>query len=164
MTRFFVSGAVLAFALSAGCYADGFFLRPAFGPGIQSGAGGGRCGAGYFAGGRVLLSSNDYQRYGLECSFLDAHALRGRRDNSAVCAGIVIEQVLAGSFHMGIGTVGYFYRRTAESPAGICATLGWEPSVGARVRPLAAYRTDCIIKNGKVRVMNSIMLGTGVSL
>jgi hypothetical protein len=110
-------------------------------------------------GGRVLLSANEKQSYGVETTYLRVPAKGAHADYLAV--GIVLEQRLWNWFNMSIGTVGYvgLSSRTGN-PFGIVTNLGWEPSWG-RISPFVTYRSDWIFNNP---VVNASSLSVGATL
>jgi len=142
------------------------FIRPTAGVGFMAQPSGKTGGSGYDVGGRILLATNEFQKYGIEVSSLDGHRFNGSREEGRyLCTGIVLEQRLFNWFHMGIGTVGYIAQgRSKSSPFGLTTTLGWEPDL-ASWHPLIAYRSDLIIdRSKKLYLMESIVFGAGLKL
>lgn len=130
-------------------------LRPHAGVGTLSAWDGSTSGAYWHAGGRVLLSANQVQNYGIEVTHLDS------KDRNFLVVGVILEQKLWRWFLMSIGTVGYVKTGhttgTDGSPFGIVSNLGWEPSWPI-VRPFVTYRAEWIF-SGSVLMGNSVSVG-----
>jgi penicillin V acylase-like amidase (Ntn superfamily) len=90
-------------------------------------------------GGRILLSTNNYQKYGLEVTQFDSD------ENEFTSIGIVLEQRLFNWFNMSIGTIGYFdYGVDSENLIGLTTNFGWEPDNHIPFKPFITYRNDVI--------------------
>ena len=128
-------------------------LRPHAGVGSLANLGSSSSAGYWHAGGRVLLTANQVQSYGIEVTHL------GSKDRDFLTVGVVLEQKLWGWFLMGIGTVGYVKTggsgRTDGSPFGVVSNLGWEPSWG-RLSPFVSYRAEWIFAD-------SVLLGSSLS-
>ena len=81
-------------------------------------------------GADLLLSANEFQRYGIHVSSLtlDASPTRQRY----ICTGICLEMVLFHWLRAEIGTVGFVGRgeSSGKNPFGILSSLGYEKRVG----------------------------------
>ena len=81
-------------------------------------------------GAEVLLSANEFQRYGIHVSTLTLNKTPVRQ--RYICTGYVLEMVLFHWLRAEIGTVGFIGRGEAsgKNPSGILCTLGYEKRVG----------------------------------
>jgi len=81
-------------------------------------------GLSYTYGLKILLMSNDFQRYGIKIDHLNILA---DDKYSYLCTGLFIEQVIFKYLNMGIGTVGYINTvQHGENPFGLYTHLGFE--------------------------------------
>lgn len=119
-------------------------FRPHSGYGVIAGKGASHYGC------RILLSTNDIQKYGLEITAFDS---KGKKFTSA---GIVLEQRLFGWFNMSIGTIGYF--NYSSNVAGLTTNLGWEPDNHIPFKPFVTYRNDVIFSNS-IEESHSLSIG-----
>jgi hypothetical protein len=117
---------------------------------IRSGSSVGYCkaddmeGLSYTYGLKILLMSNDFQRYGVKVDRLDILA---EEKHSYLSAGLFIEQVLFKYFNMGIGTVGYINTvQWGENPFGVYSHLGFEYNFTNRFSMVAAYKSEFIFR------------------
>ena len=127
---------------------------------IRPGSSVGYCKAGdmkglsYTYGLKILLMSNNFQRYGIKIDHLNIMA--GEK-HSYLCAGLFVEQVLFKYFNMGIGTVGYINTiQWGENPFGLYTHLGFEYNFTKWFGIVAAYQSDFIFR--KSFTMNSAFL------
>jgi len=127
---------------------------------IRPGSSVGYCKAGdmkglsYTYGLKILLMSNNFQRYGIKIDHLNIMA--GEK-HSYLCAGLFVEQVLFKYFNMGIGTVGYINTiQWGENPFGLYTHLGFEYYFTKWFGITAAYQSDFIFR--KSFTMNSAFL------
>jgi hypothetical protein len=135
-------------------------IRPHGGIGYMSTLGGPDTGVSYHLGGRVLLPAFTTHRFGLEVTYVDPRVGHGR--SSLLAVGIVLEQILFGWFHMGIGTVGYVdLHGRSPHPFGIVACLGYEPARPARLSPYAVQRSDWVFAS---RAMSITSVSVGPTL
>jgi len=158
--RFFALGvAAMVGFVAHDALASSLEIRPHVGGGYGSELENESSGNLLHVGGRVLLSANEKQSYGVETTYLRVPAKGAHADYLAV--GIVLEQRLWNWFNMSIGTVGYvgLSSRTGN-PFGIVTNLGWEPSWG-RISPFVTYRSDWIFSNP---VVNASSLSVGATL
>jgi hypothetical protein len=132
------------------CFAQdsSIVLRPHAGMGSLDGS------AYHHGGGRLLLNTNTFQKYGLELTRLKT------TQGDFVAAGIVLEQRLHGWFNMSIGTIGYFSQgsATVQNQPGLVSNLGWEPLDYGVIKPFITYRNDILFGN-KTRVGQSLSIG-----
>ena len=108
----------------------------------------------FHCGGRILLSSNGLQKYGLEITAFDG------KDAKFTSAGIILEQRLFGWFNMSIGTIGYFgYGDKLLNVPGLTSNLGWEPDNDTSFKPFVTYRNDVIFNRSTIGVLDSLSVG-----
>jgi len=139
--------------------AQEIFVRPHAGIGYATSFGAGDSGWITHAGGRVLLSANGTQSYGLEASYIDVHESNGNRQFVAV--GVVLEQRRWECFNMSIGTIGYVgLGQNHGNPFGLVTNLGWEPHWG-RWSPFVTYRGDWIFRSP---ILEADSLSAGVTI
>jgi len=104
-------------------------------------------------GGRILLSTNNFQKYGLEVTAFDS------KDKEFISIGIILEQRPFEWFNMSIGTVGYFnFGHKSDNAPGLTTNLGWEPDNHIPFKPFVTYRTDVIFSNS-IDIVNSLSIG-----
>ena len=151
--------------LGIGGYAQTIMIRPDASVGFFKAGDTG--GLSFSYGGKVILTANNSQRYGVLVNHL---VLSGE---SYLTAGIFLEQVVFRYFNTGIGTVGYIGLKNRENPFGIYSHLGFEYSTQAsfgnasevggakRFRFLAAYQSDLIFSSRFI-TNKAIMLGLGI--
>jgi len=109
----------------------------------------------------LLLSSNEFQRYGL---IFDHLTMPDNKEISYLCTGIMIEQVLLNYFNMGIGTIGYINLvQTGENPFGLYTHLGFEYNISRRLNAVASYRSDFIFRK-HFTMYSAVQLGFGIRL
>jgi len=101
-------------------------------------------GVSYAYGLKILLMSNDFQRYGIKIDHLNILA---EDKHSYLSTGIFIEQVVLKYFNMGIGTVGYINTiQWGENPFGLYTHLGFEYNINKWFSVVAAYQSDFIFR------------------
>jgi hypothetical protein len=101
-------------------------------------------GLSYTYGLKILLMSNDFQRYGVKVDHLNIPA---DEKNSYLSVGLFIEQVIFKYFNMGIGTVGYINTmQWGENPFGIYSHLGFEYNFTKWLGIVAAYQSEFIFR------------------
>jgi len=101
-------------------------------------------GLSYTYGLKILLMSNDFQRYGVK---VDHFNILADDKHSYLSTGLFIEQVVFKYFNMGIGTVGYINTvQWGENPFGIYSHLGFEYNFTNRFSIVAAYQSDFIFR------------------
>ena len=146
--------------------ADGgreFIVRPHFGIGHASSNDDAKEGDHTYAGLRLLLSANAWQRYGVEVTRIDIDADDGS-DTRYVAAGIVLEQKPWRGFIMSIGTMGYFGDGdNSSNPVGLVTNLGWESTSQRNVKPFVTFRSDTIWDEPRTSLI-SLNLGLSFSL
>ena len=113
-------------------------------------------GLSYSYGGKIILMSNLFQRYGILINHLVFN-----NDKSYLSIGIYLEQVLFSYFNMGIGTVGYIGLSDNKNPFGLYTHLGFEYPFANRFHVLVAYRSDMIFSQ-PFTTNNAFMLGIGI--
>jgi len=140
------------FLLAANLYGQTVLVRP--------GGSVGYCqaddmkGLSYTYGLKILLMSNDFQRYGIK---IDHFNILADEKQSYLTTGIFIEQVLFKFFSMGIGTVGYINMIDwGENPFGLYTHLGFEHNFTKWFSIVAAYQSDFIFRRSFT--MNSAFL------
>ncbi|MCL2065439.1 MAG: hypothetical protein FWG98_13860 [Candidatus Cloacimonetes bacterium] len=107
----------------------------------------------------LLLSANEFQRYGL---IFDHLTMPDNKEISYLCTGLMIEQVLLNYFNMGIGTIGYINLvQTGENPFGLYTHLGFEYNFSRRFNTVASYRSDFIFRK-HFTMYNAFQLGFGI--
>ncbi|RLA06150.1 MAG: hypothetical protein DRQ51_10220 [Gammaproteobacteria bacterium] len=106
-------------------------------------------------GARLLLSVGGVQSYGIAVNRFKLTSDDLTEDEEFNSFGIYLEQVIAGWFNMGIGTVGYF-GLYEQNPVGLSTSLGWQDKNG---RFLIAFRNDVIATEKNLTNINSIMAG-----
>jgi len=134
---------VFAFILSgSNIYAQTVLIRP--------GGSAGYCrsddmkGLSYTYGLKILLMSNDFQRYGVK---IDHFNILADDTHSYLSTGLFIEQVIFKYFNMGIGTVGYINTmQKGENPFGLYTHLGFEYNFSKSFGVVAAYQSDFIFR------------------
>jgi len=111
-------------------------------------------GLSYTYGLKILLMSNDFQRYGIKIDHLNILA---DEKYSYLSTGLFIEQVVFKYFNMGIGTVGYINTmQTGENPFGLYTHLGFEYYFLKWLGIVAAYQSEFIFR--KSFTMNNAFL------
>jgi len=101
-------------------------------------------GLSYTYGLKILLMSNDFQRYGVK---IDRLNILADEKYSYLGAGLFIEQVVFKYFNMGIGTVGYINTiQWGENPFGLYTHLGFEYNFNKWFGILAAYQSEFIFR------------------
>ena len=141
--------ATLAWAESPGP-----MVRPFAGVGYSNSSGARGDGVGTHVGARIMLSSNEYQRFGVEITYLDLYALDdGGPDIRYAAVGIVVEQTLWNWFLLSIGTLGYIgIGDNKDKPFGIRTNLGWESNDNSGFQPFIVYRGDFIFDDPSTSV------------
>ena len=130
------------FLLSAALYGQTVLIRP--------GSSIGYCkaddmkGLSYTYGLKVLLMSNDFQRYGILINHLNILA---DDKHSYLTTGLFIEQIVFKYFNMGIGTVGYINTvNWGDNPFGLYSHLGFEYNFNKWFSVVAAYQSESIFR------------------
>jgi len=101
-------------------------------------------GLSYTYGLKILLMSNDFQRYGIKVDHLNILA---NEKHSYLSTGLFIEQVVFKYFNMGIGTVGYINTvQWGENPFGVYSHLGFEYNFSKLFSMVAAYQSEFIFR------------------
>ena len=101
-------------------------------------------GLSYTYGLKILLMSNNFQRYGVKIDHLN---ILSNEKHSYLSTGIFIEQVLFKFFNMGIGTVGYINTiQWGENPFGLYTHLGFEYNFNKWLGVMAAYQSEFIFR------------------
>jgi hypothetical protein len=101
-------------------------------------------GLSYTYGLKILLMSNDFQRYGVK---VDHFNILADDRHSYLSAGLFIEQVVFKYFNMGIGTVGYINTvQWGENPFGVYSHLGFEYNFTNWFSMVAAYQSEFIFR------------------
>ena len=101
-------------------------------------------GLSYTYGIKILLMSNDFQRYGVK---VDHFNILADDKHSYLSTGLFIEQVVFNYFNMGIGTVGYINTvQWGENPFGIYSHLGFEYNFTKWFSMVAAYQSEFIFR------------------
>jgi len=110
---------------------------------------------------KLLLSANEFQRYGI---LVDHLFLQNNEDVSYLRTGLMLEQVLFKYFNMGIGTVGYINLvQTGENPFSIYTHLGFEYKYAKYISILASYQSDFIFRKN-FTMYSSFQFGIGIQL
>lgn len=111
-------------------------------------------------GADLLLSANDFQRYGLHVSSLTLNSSPTRQ--RYICTGYVLEMVLFHWLRAEIGTVGFIGRgeSSGKNPFGILASLGYEKRVG-RMNFSVGYDSKMIFTKPAITINN---LGVSVGV
>jgi len=116
-------------------------------------------GLSYTYGLKILLMSNDFQRYGIKVDHLNILA---DEKHSYLSTGLFIEQVVFKYFNMGIGTVGYINTvQWGENPFGVYSHLGFEYNFTKWFSMVAAYQSDFIFRKS-FTTNNAFLLEIGV--
>ena len=152
---FLAVAALVLLSLSPGIVhaANPVIVRPQLGFGYLD-AGNSNSGPIQHAGLRLLLTTADHKRYGLE-----ATAFRPDHKKGFNTLGIVLEQRLWNGFNMSIGTVGYFdYDAPSGNPVGLMTNLGWEPGRYKNFTPFVTYRTDFVFA-AQTAIVHSLSAG-----
>jgi hypothetical protein len=101
-------------------------------------------GLSYTYGLKILLMSNDFQRYGIK---IDHFNILSDETYSYLSTGIFIEQIVFKYFNMGIGTVGYINTiQWGENPFGLYTHLGFEYNFTKWFSIVAAYQSEFIFR------------------
>jgi len=101
-------------------------------------------GVSYTYGLKILLMSNDFQRYGVK---VDHFNILADDRHSYLSTGLFIEQVVFKYFNMGIGTVGYINTiEWGENPFGVYSHLGFEYNFTKWFSMVAAYQSEFIFR------------------
>jgi hypothetical protein len=150
-----VKKVVLVFAFflfSASIYGQTVLIRPGSSVGYCNADG--MKSLSYTYGVKILLMSNDFQRYGLKIDHLNILA---DDRHSYLSTGLFIEQVIFKHFNMGIGTIGYINTiQQGENPFGLYTHLGFEYNFNKWFGIMAAYQSDFIFR--KSFTMNNAFL------
>jgi hypothetical protein len=116
-------------------------------------------GLAYNYGFKALLSSNEFQRYGILADHL---IIPGSERVSYLRTGIIIEQVLFGYFNTGIGTIGYINLvHAGQNSFGLYTHLGFEYKFTSRFNIVSSYQSDFIFRR-HFSMYNAFLLGFGV--
>jgi len=111
-------------------------------------------GMSYSYGLKILLMSNNFQRYGIK---VDRINILADEEYSYLSTGIFIEQIVFKYFNMGIGTVGYINTvQWGENPFGLYTHLGFEYNLTKWFSIVAAYQSEFIFR--KLFTMNNTFL------
>jgi hypothetical protein len=112
-------------------------------------------------GTRILLSSSNTRKYGLELARFDKLEDKFDHAGAFYSIGIVLEQRLFRWFNMSMGTVGYLnFGAGGNHAIGFTSNLGWEPDNTIPFLPFVTYRNDTILYNGiDLEMINSISIG-----
>ena len=122
-------------------------IRPQFGIGSDGLA---------HIGGRVLLATNAFQKFGIELTNFQ------NSTQNFTAVGIMLEQRLWSWFNMSMGTVGYIgYGDSKENTFGFSTNLGWEPDNDIPFLPFVTYRTDMVFATEKMEILHSVSIGFG---
>jgi len=142
MKKLYIIFVFVFFLLSIDIYGQTVLIRP--------GSSVGYCkaddmeGLSYTYGLKILLMSNDFQRYGIKVDHLNILA---DDKHSYISTGLFIEQVLFKYFNMGIGTVGYINTvQWGENPFGVYSHLGFEYNFSNLFSMVAAYQSEFIFR------------------
>ena len=113
-------------------------------------------------GGRILFQAGEFQRFGLEATYLDLDISSGDAFHERyVVLGVVLEMTLFDNFLLGIGTVGYVgLGDTDGKPFGIVTNLGWEPAWKTTVLPFVTLRTEWVFDDV---VFSVLSLSVGIT-
>jgi len=118
-------------------------------------------GLSYTYGLKILLMSNDFQRYGVK---IDHFNILADDKHSYLTTGLFIEQVVFKYFNMGIGTIGYINTvQWGENPFGLYTHLGFEYNFSKWFCMVAAYQSDFIFRKS-FTVNNAFLLEIGFKL
>jgi len=118
-------------------------------------------GLAYNYGLKVLLSANEFQRYGI---LVDHLFVQGNENVSYLRAGLMIEQILFGHFNMGIGTIGYVNLvQRGKNAFGIYTHLGFEHRFTERINILVSYQSDFVFRR-RFAMYNAFKIGFGIWL
>jgi hypothetical protein len=111
-------------------------------------------------GADLLLSANDFQRYGLHISSLTLNSTPAKQ--RYICTGYVLETVVFHWLRAEIGTVGFIGRGEAsgKNPFGILASLGYEKRVG-RMNFSVGYDSKVIFTKPAITT-NNLAINFGV--
>jgi hypothetical protein len=140
------------FFLAGNVYGQTVMLRPNSSIGYFSA--GDAKGLSYTYGAKILLTANEFQRYGIKADHLNV--LTDNR-KSYICTGLFVEQVLFKHFNTGIGTVGYINTiEPGENPFGIYTHLGFEYCFNKNTGIVASCQSDFIFR--KSFAMNNAFL------
>jgi hypothetical protein len=86
-------------------------------------------------------------------------SLVARDGSAAIIVTELLDDTIANSFLMSIGSVGYFdYGQNADNPVGLVAVLGWEPNAAKALVPYITLRNDVIFHSERATV-NSVSAG-----
>jgi uncharacterized protein (DUF2141 family) len=112
-------------------------------------------------GGKILLSANKEQRYGL---LVDYMMVPANEQLAYLRAGIYIEQVLWSHFNMAIGTIGNInLAQPGDNPFGLYSHLGFEYAFENGLSILIAYQSDWIFREA-VTSYNALHIGLGFTI
>ena len=118
-------------------------------------------GLSYTYGLKILLMSNEFQRYGILLNHLNIIA---DKEISYLSTGIFIEQVVFKYFNMGIGTVGYINTiQWGDNPFGLYTHLGFEYNFNKWFCIVAAYQSEFIFRKS-FTMNNAFLLEIGFKL
>jgi hypothetical protein len=118
-------------------------------------------GLSYTYGLKILLMSNDFQRYGIKT---DHYNILAEDKYSYSSTGLFIEQVVFKYFNMGIGTVGYINTvQWGENPFGLYTHLGFKYNFKKWFGIAAAYQSDFIFRK-PFTMYNGFLLEIGFKL
>jgi hypothetical protein len=108
----------------------------------------------------LLLSANNFQRYGLHISSLTLNSTPTKQ--RYICTGYVLEMVAFHWLRAEIGTVGFIGRGEAsgKNPFGILSSLGYEKRVG-RMNLSVGYDSKVIFTK-PVITTNNLAINLGV--
>jgi hypothetical protein len=109
---------------------------------------------------RLLLSANENQRYGIECSYMHTNVFTNDQAMTFISTGFVLEQRLFDWFVMAIGTIGYISLESGGGfPFGIITNLGWEPKLKGKIAPFITYRAEFLFLNNNFIQVSSLSAG-----
>jgi hypothetical protein len=118
-------------------------------------------GLSYTYGLKIMLTANEFQRYGIK---IDHFNILADDKHSYLSTGLFIEQVVFKYFNMGIGTVGYINTiQWGENPFGLYTHLGFEYNFNKWLCFVAAYQSDFIFRK-PFTMYNGFLLEIGFKL
>ena len=152
-----IIGLIFILAVNAFSYGQTVLVRPNVAIGYFSASD--IRGLAFNYGVKVLLSSNDFQRYGI---LVDHLTIPGSNQVSYLRTGIMIEQILFGHFNTGIGTIGYInLAQTGQNTFGLYTHLGFEYNFTRRLNIVVSYQSDFIFRK-HFSMYNAFLIGFGI--
>ncbi|MGF1465405.1 MAG: hypothetical protein ACFCGT_04660 [Sandaracinaceae bacterium] len=139
-------------------------FRPHGGLGWTTRYASGESALGVHAGGRILLSAGEFQRFGVEATYVaDSVDTSDSLEGEYLALGIVLEMTLFEHFLLAIGTIGYVgLSAGVGSPFGLVPALGWEPA-WAPLTPFVSLRSEWVFEPEPVGRL-SLSVGGRLSL